>query len=229
MEKISIQTLNTLFEQLNDRSDTVLWIRSADYTRQIYVSPGFENLWQTTSEQIYKNPNFFDESVMSEDKNYIVEQTENRVNNPNQADKSILYRIHTPSNTVHIKDTCFQLISPTDNIVGHAGIAERIDPERWHAEKSLRALRNNSVSENSMQKFVFETIKKELGLNATTQTKPILKNDVFSAELHKFQFNGKNLPLTERESECLFYTMLGKSAKVVASLMNVSTRTVEFH
>ncbi len=35
--------------------------------------------------------------------------------------------------------------------------------------------------------------------------------------------------LTEREFECLLFLLEGKSAKVIASIMNISKRTVEVH
>ena len=35
--------------------------------------------------------------------------------------------------------------------------------------------------------------------------------------------------LTERESECLFYLLRGKSTKFIANILNISCRTIEFH
>lgn len=35
--------------------------------------------------------------------------------------------------------------------------------------------------------------------------------------------------VTRREIECLYYLSLGKSSKQIASTLNISSRTVEFH
>jgi DNA-binding CsgD family transcriptional regulator len=58
----------------------------------------------------------------------------------------------------------------------------------------------------------------------------LIKND--PQNLHTNYYIGKNLAdiqLTNKESECLFYLMRGKSSKVIANLMHISCRTVEFH
>lgn len=39
----------------------------------------------------------------------------------------------------------------------------------------------------------------------------------------------QELPLTSRESECLFYILRGKSAKAIAQLLNLSPKTIEFY
>ncbi len=41
--------------------------------------------------------------------------------------------------------------------------------------------------------------------------------------------NIKSKTLTSRESQCLFYILRGRSAKEIASLLNISDKTVNFH
>ena len=46
---------------------------------------------------------------------------------------------------------------------------------------------------------------------------------------HVEQYNTSNIKLTKRESEILFFLMHGKSTKELASMLNISTRTIESH
>ncbi|MFN7096693.1 MAG: helix-turn-helix transcriptional regulator [Gammaproteobacteria bacterium] len=45
----------------------------------------------------------------------------------------------------------------------------------------------------------------------------------------KSHIHNPDHPLTNRESECLFYILRGRSAKSIAQVLNISAKTVEFH
>lgn len=55
------------------------------------------------------------------------------------------------------------------------------------------------------------------------------KDKIQTLANQKININGKEISLTKREYQCIFYLMDGLSAKQTAYNMNISTRTVECH
>ncbi|MFN7098238.1 MAG: helix-turn-helix transcriptional regulator, partial [Gammaproteobacteria bacterium] len=46
---------------------------------------------------------------------------------------------------------------------------------------------------------------------------------------YEFYPQDNSIDLTNRETECLFYTIRGKTSKAIAHILNISSKTVEFH
>jgi len=125
MKKLSIESLNNLFEFLQSQSEAVLWIRSRGYERQLYLSPNFEALWGQNGDILYKDPRFFENFLLPEDRNVyreICQQDE-----LGSVRVSYLYRIKDKQGTIkHIKDWHYLLTDDQDFIIGVAGIAQFI-------------------------------------------------------------------------------------------------------
>lgn len=66
--------------------------------------------------------------------------------------------------------------------------------------------------------------------NLLEVTQLLIKSDI-SGQTHYYSIGKENnkFLLTNRESECLFYLIRGKSAKSIAKILNISFRTVEVY
>jgi len=225
MKKLSLESLNNLFEFLQNQTEAVLWIRSRSYERQLFVSPNFDNLWGYSSQALYENPAAFDTFLVPDDRNVAREMIEH--DESGQEHVSYLYRIQKPSGEIkYIKDWHYLLTDEKDYIVGIAGIAQVIDKVSWESElvEKQKTLQNQT-SFQLLQQHIFRTLKNELHINSQS----ISHNSPKLAFGWIKDKKGKNVELTSRESECLSYVMQGKSAKQTGAILNISQRTVEFH
>lgn len=230
MEKLTIQSLNTLFSHLNDQPASVLWIRSNDYQRQLYVSSHYESIWGRKVDQLYESPDSFMETLLPNSEDNVYKKIHDRIEN-NQANNNeqVLYRIVTPNNEIRfIKDVAYLLIGENKETVGFAGIAQVISETEWLAE--LQRNKNASAQadpQEHLKNYVKQILQNELRLSV------LHANSMRNQQPHQSRFlfeNQRNpVDLTPKEIECLTLLLAGKSAKQTASIMNISTRTVEFH
>lgn len=68
----SEQKFRELVENMND----VFWLENLAGTETIYISPTFEKIWGASVKEIYKNTNYWNLSVLNEDKYKIVQEYE---------------------------------------------------------------------------------------------------------------------------------------------------------
>lgn len=52
---------------LSKRSSDVFWIRSTDYSRQIYISSAYETIWQRSPQELYEYPEKWADYLYPED------------------------------------------------------------------------------------------------------------------------------------------------------------------
>lgn len=231
MEILSIHTLKALFDFIEIKPTTVLWVRSPDYQRQLYVSPAYENVWGQKTELLYEHPESWNDFLYKQDAPQMEDHIEGRVNNPVTLSSNVLFRIITPQQQIkYIKDCPLILTNENGTQVGFAGISEVLSEQQWQDEwKAKNALLNHSPQEQ-MKKYLFNILKNELHIQATEKLHSQAKN-IMPAYQAKCILKQTNEPvlLTNREMECLKHLLDGKSAKQSAAMMNISTRTVEFH
>ncbi len=76
------------------------------------------------------------------------------------------------------------------------------------------------VLENEMLYHHLQELKEE---------QSILSSDPLPYFQFEFQQHFANYGLTPREAECLFYTIHGKTAKAIGTLLGISSKTVEYY
>ncbi|TLS37901.1 PAS domain-containing sensor histidine kinase [Pseudalkalibacillus caeni] len=102
-EKIILDE-NEKFCLLAENIKEVFWIGSPDYTRCLYVSPAYEELWGLSCESAYENPLAFLEVVHPED----LQDIEMLIKSRNDESYMIDFRIILPNGDVRwVRDTGF--------------------------------------------------------------------------------------------------------------------------
>lgn len=226
MKKISVRYLNNLFSFLEHQPASVLWIRSNNYERQLYVNNNFEKIWGHPTEVMYADPTAFSKMLVTEDK----DMSKQIVERQSEDDESCiyLYRIRSKEGEVKfIKDWHYLLVDDEERPLGFAGFAQTIPEQQWEMELQQNLSRTASDPNASLQKYIFGILKNELHLQIKNP-----KEQTSTTPKSSFKImtpNNENIDLTEREIECLTHLMQGKSAKQTAGVMNISVRTVEFH
>ncbi len=125
---------------LAEKSSDVFWIRNADYSKQIYISPAFETVWQRGCEEIYQYPEKWNDYLHPDDKRAIEESISKRNPEVNENDKFLTeYRIVRPSGELrYIQDSSFPIFNGKIHI-GFAGIARDITQEKLHVQTIEKA------------------------------------------------------------------------------------------
>ena len=216
VNKISIQSLNGIFNIVDELSSTVTWVRDVTVTKQVYISNNYEEIWGRPPIELYNNPNCFDESLFIEN---------NSVRQKNESGLH-LYRINNKKEgIVHIKDQHFLLSDQNDVPIGRLGFAAVVSEQEWIALHKKLYVEN--ASQKTGQNHIIEIIKRELKVS------PIpLSNEqkTFSIENLIDQYCARHtIQFTPREKVCLAYLLSGNVPKKIADAMNISVRTIEFH
>lgn len=135
-----MNTTDSIFKillYLAERSQDVFWIRSPDYSQQLYVSPIFEQIWGRPVKELKQAPENWSNYLHPEDKERLSYSLSKR--NIDTSQNSIFYeeyRIIKPNGEIRwIKDTSFS-ICENNELIAFAGIAQDVT-ENKKKEKEL--------------------------------------------------------------------------------------------
>ncbi len=129
------------FRQISENMGEVFWLRNADNTKMLYVSPAYERIWGRSCESLYKNPESFMESVYPEDKELVF----NEFGNYRETGIfNLEYRIVQPTGKIRwVHARSFPVKDENGNIVRHTGLAVDIT-ERKKLEEEFKKFKTIS-------------------------------------------------------------------------------------
>jgi DNA-binding CsgD family transcriptional regulator len=227
--KLSVQSLNFLFTQFSDSESKVVWIRTPDYAKQIYVSENYQKVWGRECAQLYQHPESWNETLATDKAAQIIQQLKARPVYGSNEDKTAYYIVQQPhGDQVWVRDTCFHLLDQQGKQIAVAGIGEAISQNQW--EDEIRKCRQDEQSNKKINRNSFEDIvNRELKLTSRQLTD--FDKQPHDAGNIRFTLTatGESIKLTPREAECVFYLSSGHSAKKIAQLLTISPRTVEVY
>ena len=148
-------TIEKYLSYLAEKSRDVFWVRSDDYSRQIYLSPIFEKVWGRPVQAIYDNPKQWGEFLHPDDLSRMHSSIEMR-GSQIKPDKEILerYRITRPDGSIrHIVDTSFPIFEGS-KLIGFAGIARDVTEVILHQEKLEQALQQADAASLAKSEFI---------------------------------------------------------------------------
>lgn len=125
-----------LFRELVEHIREVFWVTTPDKEEMLYISPGYEEIWGRTRQQLYDAPKSWVDAIHPEDRDRVKRAL------PRQAkgDYDVEYRIVRPNGEVRcIRDRAFPIQDDEGRVQRIAGIAEDIT-DRWQAEENARKL-----------------------------------------------------------------------------------------
>lgn len=229
--KMTFQSLNTVFSNLLEDPNKVLWIRDKGYNRQLFLSTAsYEAIWKRPAEQLYQFPSSWNDYLLGEHPAQFVQFLKSRWPDTNASEEKniVLYRVtDSAGNICWIKDTHFYLFDETNQQVAVAGIAQAVSAEHWlHELKKCNRLQS---PQEPHQQDLFNLIKKEFQLTARSNAHAILLGKGDEYERYFILRSGKKIIFSKRENECLQCLIQGNSAKQIAKKLLISPRTVELH
>ena len=106
------------FRQLSERTGKFLWISDPQTGELLYVSPGYEEVWERTRESSYASPEEWRKSF---------KRSANRNSPSEEVQKDEIYQIAGPDGSVRwIRDRMFPLRDANGNVQRMLGVAEDV-------------------------------------------------------------------------------------------------------
>jgi len=124
--------------QLTENLYAVFWLGSPDWNEIIYISPAYEKIWGKSTQSLYANPRDWVESIHPDDKQQVLNNIPDNINDITDCIEFGEFRINTPdSETLWIKSRAYPIKDAQGNVIRIAGIAEDIT-ERKFANETIR-------------------------------------------------------------------------------------------
>lgn len=226
-KKLSIQSLNSLFDHFQNLPETVFWIRDIKSEKQLYLSSSFSEIWEQNLEILYEHPDSWADFLIPSDK--VTEQMNMRLKDLEQVN-DIYYQIKASENKAkYIKDSAYILTDIDGESVGMAGFAQQLTEPQWKIESSPEYDQYKRM-QNDHKNQVFGILKKELGLKSSPlDLMQPHQNQPPHQRVNVRAIDGKKISVTSKEHQVLWHLLEGLTAKETAKKMFISPRTVEFH
>ncbi|MEY3868854.1 MAG: hypothetical protein RLZZ338_2745 [Cyanobacteriota bacterium] len=123
------------FRQLAENIHEVFYLSNVEPLKMLYVSPGYERIWQRTCESVYQQPKSFIDSIHPEDQKGVLAALQRQMEGEVTQQE---YRIIRPDGSLRwINDSSVPITDQTGKVYRICGVAEDIT-ERIYAEESLR-------------------------------------------------------------------------------------------
>jgi PAS domain S-box-containing protein len=145
----ALQASEERFRQITENMADVVWLRSFENSRMLYVSPSYERIWGRSCQSLYENPQEFMEAVHPVDREAVF------VAYKQYADTGhfdMMYRIVRPDGEMRwIHARTYPILSESGQVIRYAGIATDITARR-QAEELLRRSEEKyrKIYENSL-------------------------------------------------------------------------------
>ena len=217
--QLSYQSMNTLFSLANFGNEHIFWVRSPDFTKQLFLSKSYETIWGRKRQQLYDQPLSFKDSLITQECKVIMSLMGKRfaVNGADGEESTLAFRILTPDSTIkYIIDQSFNLYGKNGLLIAKAGFAKTLSRREWQeiTDMGAKPLQKKTIIDNMP---LFDILQKELGVSPQKS-----RANQFMLISHQH-----SIRLSAREAECVQHLMYGKPIKVIARDLRLSPRTVE--
>jgi signal transduction histidine kinase/ActR/RegA family two-component response regulator len=187
LEKERETLVRYFFQCFSERMRVVFWIMDYTSNHQIYLSAGYEKIWQRTRECLYSDPDLWLESLHPEDRVKFIHLLNLRKSNKIfDQEYEYRFRIMTPEGEVRwIKDICFS--AEKDGKKYFIGLAEDITKDVLH-EQELQEAKERAEIANQIKSNFLAMVSHELRtpLNAILGMAQILRTKVLPEETGEY-------------------------------------------
>lgn len=225
IQKCSTQYLQNILSPLDQYTNYVFWIRNRELTHQIFTSKNYENIWQRPLDLLYEIPFLWFDYLNPDGKSNALKQLDTRHHHLYADPKKnfAYYQIILPDNSLrYIRCHCFKCgaVSGQQYIIG---MSKNITPEIWHP-----AYQNyndeTDQDDKAVQEHFFTILNQAFAITPIT---PLISRHTKLIRIRNFLIDTQNIILSERELECIYHLCHGRTAKVTARELGISSRTVE--
>ncbi|MHA7841601.1 MAG: helix-turn-helix transcriptional regulator [Gammaproteobacteria bacterium] len=217
----SYALFNHLFAFANAQPDTVFWLRSNDYDRQLFVSDGYDALLGRPKNTLLEQPDSWKEWFLEEEASSTIQTIESRYLQLFETKQEQIshFKIVKPNGDLtFFKDTVLPLFSD-NQFVAIMGIGTAMNAQQWEKEQQQQNKLIPSITEE-----ITHVLEKELTLQQAINT-PETQPDF--DKIRACIFSHEGVHLSHRECQCLYHLCHGRTAKQTGERLFLGSRTVE--
>jgi PAS domain S-box-containing protein len=128
----ALKQSEAIFRDFAENSDVVFWMADPDNQESIYVSPAYDEIWESPREELKTNPRAFLNTIVPEDRSMVMRSFLEHRKGPFEK----FYRLKRPNGKIRwIKDRSFPVKNETGEIYRIVGFAEDITALREMQER----------------------------------------------------------------------------------------------
>ncbi len=164
----TIKELNVIGDflaRIAENSDSVYWLSTPDFSRIIYVSPAYEQIWGRSRRDLYQHPDSWSTFLHPDDmRNYDpIERMIEQISELGEAARfEENYRIKRPNGEIRwIIDRGYPVFTEEGLLCGVSGVAIDVTKER-EGEEELRNAKLAAEAANKAKSIFLATISHEL-------------------------------------------------------------------
>ena len=148
----NLQESEEKFRQLAENSRQVFWMMNGEGTRNLYISPAYEEIWGRSRASFDQNPRSWMEAIEQADREKARVSFERQMAGETIESE---YRIRTPQGSQKwIRDRAFPIRDEAGQIIRVAGIAEDITERKQHEEEMIRAREGAEAANTAKSRFL---------------------------------------------------------------------------
>jgi PAS domain S-box-containing protein len=125
--KLAIEALSESeerFRQLTENINEVFWMVTPDFSKRLYVSPAYEEIWGRSCQSLYNQSNSWRDAIHPEDREFLIGKVEQESRGEYT---DVEYRIVRPDGSMRwIRDRGFPIRDAQGQVYRIAGIAEDV-------------------------------------------------------------------------------------------------------
>ena len=141
------------FRLIAENITEVFWMTDVGINTMLYISPGYEQVWNRSCDELYRTPRSFIESIHPDDRSHVIENIKAQDRGEHYESE---YRIIRPDGGFRwIWDRGFPVRDSSGFIFSYVGVAQDIT-RRALAEDRYRSLFNNMLEGFSLCKMYYD-------------------------------------------------------------------------
>jgi len=180
------------FRELIKSIKEVFWLTDYHTKELLFVSKSFEDVFQFTTEEFHGDPRIWATNIHPEDKNEVVNQFINFVQNPKSSKVDVDFRLLQKDEIRWLKARMFPVLDEEGEVIKLSGLAEDIT-EQKNQEIDLKFLNRKLEIINTIEKSILESETRNQtiynALSIAVEKLPILRTSLalFDHKNQEFQ------------------------------------------
>lgn len=183
-----LRHIGDFLAKIAEKSEHVYWLSSPNLDRIVFVSPAYEKIWGRPREELYNNPQLWDQFLHPDDRRdrHPINELAERVHIEGSGARfEENYRIVRPDGEIRwIIDRGFPVFTDEGEICGVTGVAIDVTKER-QAEEYLRVAKETAEAANQAKTKFLSNVSHELrtplngilGMTEILQYRQLSKDD----------------------------------------------------
>ncbi|MFW5730556.1 MAG: PAS domain S-box protein [Desulfonatronovibrionaceae bacterium] len=135
--ELRLKESEEMFRQMAENISEVFWLRSADNSKVLYISPAYEKVWGRTCQSLYDHPDSFIKAVHPQDREKVIQEYTREINSRHNGRFNAEYRVVRPDQEIRwVWARSFPVKDSIGRVVRYTGLAVDITRQKVQEQKN---------------------------------------------------------------------------------------------